>query len=330
MKKVLLIKTSSMGDVIHNLPVVNDILTHIPDAQIDWVAEESFADIPRLHPQINRVFPIAIRRWRKHLGHFSTYADIKSRLSALRHDTYDAVIDTQGLIKSALITAYCRGTTFGFDATSARETQASWTYNKRLHVDTALHAVTRNRLLVAKALNYTFDHDAPIYGLEPIANTTHTLASQNHYVMGFHATSRDSKLWPIDYWIAFGKQLEVYKLNLLLGWGSESERSRAEYIAHAIPNTAIVLPKMSLPQFASIIRKAKFSVGVDTGLTHLAVALKCPTIALYTDTDPRLTGILPESHVAGLNLGGKKNIPSPEKVISCLEELQLLNHSVRI
>lgn len=323
MKKVLLIKTSSMGDVIHNLPVVHDIATHFPDAQIDWVVEESFAAIPRLHPRVNTIFPIAIRRWRKQLGHFSTYGEIKSRLSALRHQTYDAIIDTQGLIKSALITAYCQGPTFGYDANSAREPLARHAYDKTLQVPRSLHAVMRNRRLVAQALNYTLESNSPIYGLQPTVTTTQVSLTPNTYAMAFHATSRDSKLWPIDHWITFGQQLQLQHLSMLLPWGNERERERAERIAQAVPNTAIVLPKMGLPELAHLIQNARFSVGVDTGLTHLAVALRCPTIALYTDTDPDLTGIYPEQNVVGLNLGAKNNIPSTQNLINHLRRLGL-------
>ncbi|MDZ4255314.1 MAG: lipopolysaccharide heptosyltransferase I, partial [Sulfuritalea sp.] len=162
--RILLIKTSSLGDVVHNLPVVTDLRRSYPEAQIDWVVEEGFCEIPRLHPGLNRVIPVALRRWRKALLTPATWGEIRSFRSALQEQSYDLVIDTQGLLKSALIARLARGTRCGYNATAAREAIAARFYDVRFEVGKDLHAVERNRRLVALAAGYSAS-SAPDYGI---------------------------------------------------------------------------------------------------------------------------------------------------------------------
>jgi len=319
MPRILLVKTSSMGDVIHNFPIIADIRKHHPHATFDWVVEEGFAEIARLHPHVRDVIPVAIRRWRKHLLQGKTWAEIADFRKRLTSKRYDHVLDTQGLIKSAVISRMANGPSYGQDRQSAREPLAACLYEHRYYSARNQHAVARNRELAALALGYPVPTTLPDYGLagsSPLVNDPQ-LALPEHYIVGLHATSRDSKLWAVEHWITLGRGLNEQGYALLLPWASESEHARAASIAQNTTG-AIVLPKLRLTQLAGIIAGARAAVGVDTGLAHLAVALKCPTVAIYTDTDPSLTGIYPGSDTFAVNLGGKAMPPSPQHVIQSL------------
>jgi len=319
MERILLVKTSSLGDVIHNLPVVTDILQHYPNVKIDWVAEESFADIPTLHPAIDHVFTVAVRRWRKAIWSKKTWQEISAFKQAISKQPYDLVIDTQGLIKSALM-AYCaQGLRCGQDKNTAREPVASYFYQKKLHVARGQHAVVRNRETVAKACGYPVPDDAPDYGLSITASSKVDLPSA--YIIGLHGTSKDSKLWPTGHWKDLAVALKQQQLSLVLPWASEAEHSRAQDIATS-NNNVIVLPKLSISQLMPIINNALAAVGVDTGLSHLATALNIPTAAIYTDTKPALTGIYPGASAPAKNLGDKAQCPSVSTVISTLDQFK--------
>jgi heptosyltransferase I len=318
--RILFVKTSSLGDVIHHLPVINDLLQHHPDAQIDWVVEEGFADIPRLHPSVHEVFPIAIRRWRKQLLNGATWQEIQSFKQAIRAHHYDAVIDTQGLIKSALITKLVYGPSHGYDKHSIRESLASSAYQHIYSISYQQHAVARNRILVAKALAYPAPTNAPDYGIQ--ANTILYPANlpKQPFVIGLHGTSRDSKLWPIDHWVALGKQLESEATSLVLPWAGQAEKQRAEQIQSQLTQ-AIVLPKLIIGQLATIIAQARAAIGVDTGLSHLAAALSIPTVAIYTDTNPALTGVMAGAFAPAVNLGNINVVPSAADVFSTYRQI---------
>ena len=315
--KILIVKTSSLGDVIHCLPVINDIISVYPNAQIDWVVEESFADIPRLHPAIHEVFTVAFRRWRKQLFRFKTWSEIKQFKQLIAQNNYDAVIDTQGLLKSALITRLAEGIKHGYDKQSIREPIASQFYNKTYAISYQQHAVSRNRTLAALSLGYAPPTNAPDYGIHATANSTEIPSKP--FVIALHGTSRDSKLWSTEHWINLGKALKNQSLNLLLPWSNPAELGRAELIANTLEN-AIVLPKSSIAELAAVISQAKAAVGVDTGLSHLAAALNITTIAIYTDTNPVLTGVM-GSKAQVVNLGNIGEIPSVDAVLMHLKSL---------
>lgn len=318
MPRLLIVKTTSLGDVIHNLPVINDIRAAMPEMKIDWVVEESFADIPRLHNGVDNVFTVAMRRWRKHLLSGNTWQEIAAFKRQIQSHTYDYLLDTQGLLKSALIARCSNALKHGYDRQSAREPLASCFYDVHHSVSRDQHAVARIRQLAAQALGYAIPNSFPNYGIAANAGAT-DIGFPEHYIVGLHGSSRDSKLWPVEHWIALGKQLSNKGLSLVLPWGSQAEYERANHIA-ANTSQTIVLPKMGLQALAHIIANAQAAVGVDTGLMHLAVALKKPSIAIYTDTDPKLTGIYPGKDVVAINLGGKDQMPSVSRVVDCLNQ----------
>jgi heptosyltransferase-1 len=332
MKKILLVKTSSMGDVIHNLPVVNDILQHIPDAQIDWVVEESFADIPKLHPAVHHVIPVAMRRWRKQLFSKATWQETRTVKETLSGTSYDAVIDTQGLLKSAWLAHYANGPRMGYDWQSIREPLASLFYGRCFAISYQQHAVTRNRTLAAMSLDYPIPTDAPDYGiLKPDMSQNSTPESRmdiglqssdigQEFIVGLHGTSRDSKLWPVAQWVALGQALNAQGLALVLPWASPAELERAVEISGQVERCT-VLPKLSIEAIAGVIAGAAGAVGVDTGLSHLATALSIPTIAIYTDTNPALTGVMAGRFAPAINLGGIGQPPSADEVLQNLKKI---------
>ncbi len=311
--RILLVKTSSLGDVLHNLPAVSDIALHHPHATIDWVVEEGFAELPGLHPRVRDIIPVAMRRWRKHLFDGSTWREIHGFYRKLAQRDYDLVIDTQGLIKSSLMTCGTNGTRYGFDRASAREPLASLFYDRRFAVARNLHAVERNRRLAGLALGYE-PQGAPDYGIHaPQLNLPWLPDAQ--YAVLLHATSRDDKLWDERNWIALGERLRDAGLRAVLPWGSEKEKARSERLVAAIPD-AICPPRLDLNQAAALLGHARAVAGVDTGLSHLAAALDTPTVGIYTATDPGLTGLYAGNRA--INLGGKNQSPSVDAVLTAL------------
>lgn len=315
--RFLLVKTSSLGDVLHNLPVVSDIVRHYPDAQIDWLVEENFAALPRLHPVVRNIIPVAVRRWRGKLFNPGTWSEIAEFRAALSVQHYDFAVDTQGLLKSALLMRGAHGLRCGFDKHSAREPLAACLYQRTFSVSTGQHAVERSRQLAAQALDYELDGLAD-YGIRPpiIARPDWLVAGP--YVALLHATSRDDKLWDEASWIALGHYLHRKNIRCILPWGNEAEKMRSLRLADAIPD-AIAPPRLNLNEAAYLLGSAHAVIGVDTGLSHLAAALNVPTIGIYTATDPVLTGLHAGAHA--VNLGNIARAPDVAKVIDALQRI---------
>ena len=313
---ILLVKTSSLGDVLHNLPVVSDIARHYPGAQIDWLVEESFAALPKLHPAVRNVIPVAVRRWRGQLLSAAAWREIAAFRSTLAAQRYDVAIDTQGLLKSALLMHGARGLRCGFDRHSAREPLAACLYQRTFPVATQQHAVERNRQLAAQALGYTLEGQAD-YGIRPPVIAQPARLVEGHYAVLLHATSRADKLWSEPNWVALGRYLHEKNLRCILPWGSEAEQARGLRLAAAIPD-AVAPPRLNLNEAAALLGGAQAVIGVDTGLAHLAAALGVPTVGIYTATDPALTGLY--AGRCAVNLGNTGCAPDPAAVIDALQQ----------
>ena len=316
MPKILLVKTSSMGDVIHNLPVVSDIHAHLADAQIDWVVEEAFAGIPVLHPGVSNVIPIAIRRWRKTFFNAQTASEMRAFRKRLQQQRYDIVLDTQGLIKSGFITRLAHGLRCGYAWDSAREPAAALFYNKTFHVAKGLHAVERNRTLAAQAFAYRPGEEIR-YGIQPPALPLPWLPAQPYAVL-MHATSRASKEWPESDWVALGQHFNRNGIACVLPWGSDLEAQRSQRLVQQI-STALVPSRLSFLEMAAMLKGARIMVGVDTGITHLAAACGTPVVALYGASDPALTGVYTSGHA--INLGGAGAPPQLTAVLAACDSL---------
>ena len=316
MPRILLVKTSSMGDVIHNLPIVSDIRSRFPDADIHWLVEEGFADIPRLHPGVNEVIPVALRRWRKQLYRPGTWHEMAALRRRLQAAPYDFILDTQGLIKSAWLGRLAPGMHIGYAKSCAREALAARFYDRTFHVDPAAHAVVRYRALAAQA--FDLPADLPLnYGL-PAPQTAPAWAPDRPYAMLLHATSRDEKLWPEDDWTALGIHLHQRGMASVLPWGNGVEFERAQALATSIPD-AIVAPRMRLSEAAALLSRARIVIGVDTGLVHLATAVGVPTIGIYCGSDPARNGLYANTPIA--NLGRDGAPPGVDEVIGQTEAM---------
>lgn len=287
--RVLLVKTSSMGDVLHSLPALTDAQQALPNIQFDWVVEEGFAQIPTWHSAVNQVIPVAIRRWRK--SWFS--APFKAERAAFRQQLqatqYDAVIDAQGLLKSAfLVTRLAHGSKHGYDRHSIREPIASFFYDHRYAISKQQHAVERIRQLFAKSLGYQCPKTQGDYAIaQHFLNNTSN--QPRDYVLFLHSTTRDDKHWPESHWQDLISLMASTGLNVKLPWGAEHEYQRALRLADGF-DFVEVLPKLTLAEVAQQIANAKAVVSVDTGLSHLTAALDKTNLTLFGPTDPGLIG----------------------------------------
>lgn len=294
--RVLIVKTSSLGDIIHTLPAVTDAMTMYPEISFDWVVEESFQALPAFHPSIHNIIPIALRRWRKQGLCASTFREGLLFIKRLRERHYDCIIDAQGLLKSALLTLVSRGSQrIGLSWKSAREATASLFYSKRVIVPWGPHAVIRARALFAEALGYTLPTTAACYGIEVEPFNAPSLSTP--YYVFLHSTTWETKHWPDAYWIELAHKVVNAGYHIQLLWGNDAELVRARKLAHNIPNVHVADKKFELSEVAGILKNAVGIVTVDTGLGHLAAALGVPTISLYGPSDPKQSGTFGASQI---------------------------------
>jgi heptosyltransferase-1 len=316
--RVLIVKTSSMGDIVHSLPMVSDIARAFPHARVDWVVEEPFADIPQMHPAVTRVFPIALRRWRRRLWAPDCWRELLAARRALREQRYHTVIDCQGLLKSALVAASARGPVAGLAGARVREPLAAAFYQRRIVVAPGLHAVDRNRRLGAGALGYALDAPESFGLRERVAQMGAAPPfDAAGKVLLLSNASRASKRWPDERWIAVEDQLARRGLESWLAWGCERERADCERRA-ARMRAARVLPRSSLAQLAALASRAALVIGIDTGLTHLAAAVGAPTVGIFCDYDTALVGL---RGAAVRSLGGVGQNPEVAQVLDACAAL---------
>jgi len=311
--RVLFVKLSSLGDVIHHLPAVTDLRAQRPEARIHWAVEQAYAELVALHPAVERAIPVGLRRVRAEPFSSAAWGELLAARRQLRAEHYDYVVDTQGLAKSAAVAASARGAAFGFDRASAREPISARFYDVGISVSRELHAVDRNRRLVAGVFGYS--PDAAIdYGLEP-PGAPPAWAPEGRYYVALHAASRAEKRWADDRWVTLALRLATLGLVAVYPGGSDIERAQAAALAAASPG-ALAAPAMSLAEAARLLAGAECVAGVDTGLTHLAVALGRPTVGIYCATDPALTGLRGGARVKSLGAPGRP--PSAEAVEAAL------------
>ena len=332
--RILIVRTSSLGDLVHMLPAISDIARHVPDAVIDWVAEEAFAEIPGWHPAVHEVIKVAHRRWRKAWWSAPVKAERRALAERLRAVQYDVVLDMQALLKSAWLVRQTRGVRHGLDWRSAREPLASLFYQERHRVDFWQPAVVRQRKLAALAFGYTYS-GPPDFGLQAFAQQAqaqaeacaasredcarphHHLNTDHGYAVIMPSASRDDKLWPEDDWRAVFTRVREAGCTLRLLAGNAQEAERAHALVAGLDGVQ-VLPRMDLTAIARQLAGARIMVGLDSGLTHLSAALGRPTVGIYRASTPVRTPLIGSNFTA--SLGDRGAPPSREAVLASVEQ----------
>ena len=314
MRRALIVKTTSMGDVIHALPAVADLARAQPDLSIDWVVEKSFSDIPRLSRYVGQVHEVAVRQWRKNVFSRQTWEEVGRTRAALESAHYERVVDLQGLLKSAVIGKWAKSFLLGYDKDSIKESWASRFYDRTFAVSKNLSAVTRCRMLMA----YAFDYDYRQYPLDFGLPVIDEPSGERPYAVFLLNTSRDTKLWSEAKWIRLAKETYQAGFDVHLLWGSSVEEERVRRVASQAGSFCQVMPRMSIKDCALEMQKSSFVVGVDTGLTHLAAATAKPTVGLFLDYPVELVGL---TGVRVQSLGGVGADPSVDEVQSALRQL---------
>jgi heptosyltransferase-1 len=312
---ILVVRPSSLGDIVYALAVATDIGRARPELAIDWVSEPGFAPLVGMCADVRNVIPFGLRRWRRAPLSVATWRDASAFRRELRSTRYAAILDLQEQVKGALIARLARGRRHGFDRASIREPLATLGDDVHHRVPRNLHFLARCRRLAGAALDYAVD-DAPRWNLRPPPSAP--AMPDRPYVVVLHATSRDDKSWPEAHWRTVISASERAGFATVLPWGSATEEARSRRLAAGFGNT-IVPPWLSLPAAAALLAKASLSIGVDTGFTHLAAALGTPTIAIFRATDPARHGVAcTGSHARDVGDAGAS--PMPEAVLAAAGE----------
>ena len=286
--KILIVKLSSLGDVVHAMPAVQDIRRALPQAQIDWVVERSFAPLAQRCAGVQRVIPCELRRWRKAPLAASTRAEWRAFRRELQREAYDAVIDLQGLSKSALVAWLARLAPGGQRYALANRTDGSgyeaptrWVADVAVRIEPHVHAVRRSRELCARALGYAVPAQE-IFGLQPAPGQGAAVpaASARPCVALVHGSSRADKQWPHAHWVALARRLDATGFDVALLHGSDDEQRRSEAMAREMAH-AVVWPRLALDALTDALAGCAGVIGVDSGLSHIAVALDLPHVQIY-------------------------------------------------
>ncbi|MFW8566550.1 lipopolysaccharide heptosyltransferase I [Orrella sp. 11846] len=312
--RILIVRTSSLGDLIHMLPAMTDIAKHHSGVTIDWVVEESFAEIPGWHPAIQTVIPVAHRRWRRNWWSSQVRKERQAVLAQIRANRYDLVLDMQALLKSIGLVRAASGVHHGLDWRSAREPLCTLFYDVRHRVEFWQPAVIRQRKLAALALGHSVT-GAPDFGLGErfIAQPT-----SEPYAVIMPSASRDDKLWPEQHWQVVFDVLQRQGLSLVLLAGSETEAQRAQALLGSRAQ-AWVQPKSSLTELAQLMVSARVMIGLDSGLTHLSAALGVDTIGLYKASTPVRTPVVGSGQT--FSLGDRGREATLEEVLAAMRSL---------
>jgi heptosyltransferase-1 len=295
MTRVLLIKLTSLGDLIHALPALSDALRERPDIEFDWAIDENFQEIANWHPAVKNTYTTNHRRWREALAHPSTRGSIAVVISRLRSKQYDLVIDGQGNFKTAILSMFAKGPRAGYDRHSVREWIAHLAYQRRYAVTKDAHAIVRLRRLFAAALGYPVPESPAEFQIQRSRFVRPSVDLPREYLVFVHNASWKSKLWPEAHWAELlGKSVEA-GFKVLLPWGTSQEEARARRLA--VRPGIQVLPKLTLSEIGYVLARASACVCMDTGLSHLVAALDVPSVTLYGSTDSGLIGASGSSQV---------------------------------
>ena len=321
MLKILIVRLSSLGDIIHTYPMIYDIKQNFPHCELDWLVDESFYDLVKINPLVDNVIPIALRKWKKNIAILDFISWFKTRKT---NKKYDYIIDTQGLIKSSLLSKCFSGKIYGYAKDSIKEKFASYFYDYQYSVGLNHLAINKARLLASKIFAYDINLSICNFGINDIHLNQLEFIKTNKYIIFFHATSKSSKKYPSELWAELAKYLiNTAGYDIILPYGSSIEYEDAIMIKKLVNSDKIIIPeRMNYYQLASLIKHASFVFGVDTGLLHLSNALNKKLIAIYVDTNPAKTGIF-ESNIAK-NIGGINDIPNVIQLVQLFENLLII------
>jgi len=319
--KVLIVRTSSLGDLVHMLPAISDIAKQVPDAKIDWVVESAFADIPTWHPAVNDVVTVSHRQWRKAWWKPSVWAARRAVIKRIQEAQYDVVIDMQALLKSIRWVLASQGVKHGLDWKSAREPLCSLFYDRKHRIAFWQSAVTRQRLLASLVWGYEVS-GAPDFGLQRFTDHTQNHPASVPYAVIMPSASRVDKLWPSSHWQQVFDLLQHHGLGLKLLAGNDTETAYSQTLILG-RDGATVLPRMGLTAVAELLSGASIMVGLDSGLTHLSAALGRDTIGIYKASTPVRTPLVGSGLTA--SLGDHNQPPSAQDVLLTLKHF--LNQS---
>jgi heptosyltransferase-1 len=311
--RILIVKTSSMGDVVHALPAISDMAQALPGIEIDWLVEKSFSSMPAQHRAVRRVITLQWRKWRKSLRSPETRTAIRAWHQEMARDRYDLIIDLQGLLKSAAFACFANGPRGGYDRRSTREPLAALFYRRKATVSRELHAVERCRQLCAQLLGYPAPTSAPDFGLQVKADAWRP--GPRPFAVLIPCASRPEKLWPQPDWLAVARHLTLQGCDIALMWGSAEERLLAHAIADKVAGH--VPPFLTVAQVSDTLAQAHVVVGLDTGMTHIAAAHGRPTVGIYCDHEPGLAGLVGAGPVK--SLGGKGQVPTLPEVLKAID-----------
>ena len=314
MKRILFTRMSSLGDIIHTFPAATDARAAYPEATLDWIVEEAYVPLVRMHPGVTRIIPIALRRWRRQLLSAASWREMRAFRKALRAQSYDAIIETQGLLKSAAVARLASGPIHGFGRGTAREPLAARLYHATYEFTRADHKIERYRAVAARALGY--GPGALDYGIASPPRPP--FAPSQRYCVLLHSTARAGKLWAEDEWRSLGRWLEGEGLVCVLPWGNEEEHLRSRRLAAAL-SRPMVAPRMSLEEAGGLIGHARLVVGLDTGLMHLAAALRIPVVGIFCDSEPLDAHPLGSGPIA--YLGGVGKPPCAQEAIAAVKKI---------
>lgn len=318
MKRILIVKVTSLGDIVETQPVVSDLRRAFPSAKIDWAADAAFAEIIRWNPAVDRVVSAPLRQFKKARS-WAGLRDIAASTGDLRAEKYDAVLDIHGVYKSAIIAFLARGRRrYGYTNKDLGERGAAFAYNARFGPRPRTDAWRGMRVSVADALGYTFD-ETPNFNLKlPPPGVPLALPQGAPVAMLFHATSATEKKWPIERWAETGRSLTARGYRIALPWGTDAERVEAQQIVARVPG-ATVLPKLSVTECAHCIAASALIVGMDTGLVHLAHALGRRTVMIFTATSREHFGI--DAPGRSVSVGDQRAPPDVEAVLEAIERV---------
>ncbi len=291
----MILKLASMGDLIHLLPALTDAKQAIADIGFDWIVDKRFADIPFFHPAVCNTIETDHRTWRSSPFSKKTRSEFSNLLNRLKKNRYETIIDAQGNLKTGILSCFTKGEKAGFDGNSIQEWGTHFFYDKKIASSKKMHAVFRLRQLFAKSLEYPLPTTPPDYGIDTNKLTPPLLSLPSSYLIFVPIASYASKLWSNESWSNLIRLTVNAGKHVLLPWGNETERKRAESLA-VYPNVT-VLPRLSLREIGYLILHAEGVVSVDTGLSHMAAALDTPCITLYGPTDPSLIGTVGKNQI---------------------------------